>query len=117
MSSTKRQSPEEREATLAKLREWMPEGSTVYCVLRSKSRSGMQRVIGLVTILRDKGGRGGIDLRHQNYAAAEALGARLNDRENGIIVRGAGMDMGWHLVRRLSRALYGREDALRANWI
>lgn len=107
-------SPQQKQEALDRLRHWMPEWSTVYCVLRHRSRTGMQREIGLVVF------RGPLDRLypvHPNLAAAEVLGMRLNARGDGVVVRGCGMDMGWHLVNNLSRALYGRDNALRAEWI
>ena len=91
-------SNQDREQALARLREWIKPGDTVYTVLRHVSRSGMQREIG-VGLLKD-----GVDL-HPNWAVACALGERLGKRD-GVIVGGCGMDMGFHLVYNLSYVLF-----------
>ena len=88
----------ERDEALAKLREWIKPGDTVYTILRHVSRSGMQREIGVV-LMRENG-----DL-HPNYLVAQAIGAKLGKRD-GIIVGGCGMDMGYHIVYSLSSALF-----------
>lgn len=92
-------SDRERESAIAKLRDWLTPGDTVYTILRSHSRSGMSRTIGLV-LLRD-----GADL-HPNWAAATAIGMPLDRHREGIRVGGCGMDMGFHLVYELSSVLF-----------
>ncbi len=96
MATKKQQS--EREEALAKLREWIKPGDIVHTILRHVSRSGMQREIGIV-LLKD-----GTDL-HPNYLVAKALGERIGKRD-GVIVGGCGMDMGFHIVYNLGRALW-----------
>lgn len=91
-------SKHEVDEALAKLREWIKPGDTVYTILRNVSRSGMSREIGVV-LLRD-----GTDL-HPNWSVARVLGERLGKRD-GIIVGGCGMDMGFHLVYSLSSAMF-----------
>lgn len=88
----------ERDEAIAKLREWLKPGDTVYTILRYVSRSGMQREIGVV-ILKD-----GTDL-HPNYLVAKALGYRQGIQD-GIIMGGCGMDMGFALVYNLSCVLW-----------
>jgi hypothetical protein len=89
----------EREDAILKLREWLKPGDTVYTILRHVSRSGMQREIGIV-IFKD-----GVDL-HPNYAVALAVNVRTNKDGDGVVVGGAGMDMGYHVVHTLSRVLW-----------
>jgi hypothetical protein len=94
---TKQQKAEQQEA-IAKLREWIKPGDTVYTILRNVSRSGMSREIGIVLM------ENGVDL-HPNYLVAKALGERIGKRD-GVIVGGCGMDMGFHLVYNLGRVLF-----------
>lgn len=89
----------EREEARARLLGWLKPGDTVYCILRHVSRSGMSREIGLVIP------RGDGVMLHPNYAAATLLGYRVGKRD-GIIVRGCGMDMGFHIVYTLGRVLF-----------
>ena len=92
----------EREADIARLREWLPPGSTVYTVLRHVSRSGMMRRIDLYAWIKDDNGEP-MKMYLSGYAA-KAIGERCEG--DGIKVSGCGMDMGFHLVYNLSRVLY-----------
>lgn len=98
---TKAQKAERAEA-IAKLREWIKPGDTVYTVLEHVSRSGMSREIRVVLLHAD--GSRVVDL-HPNYLVAKVLGERIGKR-NGIMVGGCGMDMGFHIVYTLSRYLF-----------
>jgi hypothetical protein len=104
----------EREEAIARCREWMPEGSTVFTVLDRVSASGMTRHIRLV-IIKCVDGKP-IDL-HPNHAAATVLGWKQDPKRDGIKVQGCGMDMGFHLVYSLASALYGNGYALKQRWL
>src|SRR5690242_20520391 len=93
-----RKTPSEKEESIARLREILPPGSTVRCILRHVSRSGMQREISLFALSPD-------DIRDVTHLVAEVLGDRVGKRQ-GIVVKGCGMDMGFHLVSTLSYYLY-----------
>lgn len=115
-------SKEEIESARAALLELIPSGSTVYTVLRSCARSGMHRRIDLYAIdnsarmLEINGGRP--RLAYLSGYAAVVLGIpRAPMGKSGLVVRGCGMDMGFHLVDMLRAALFGYEktaDGLRA---
>jgi hypothetical protein len=92
----------EREEAIARLREWMPAGSTVYTIVRHVSRSGMQREIGVLVPLPGEP----VEFRHPNYAVSTVTGNRLNANGDGVVVGGAGMDMGFHLIYNLSYTLF-----------
>lgn len=87
-----------RSEAIAKLREWLSPGDTVYTILRHVSRSGMQREISVVV------NRNGEHL-HPDYSVAKTLGMRQGKRD-GVIVGGCGMDMGFHLVYNLGATLW-----------
>jgi hypothetical protein len=75
----------------------------VYLVLRSVARSGMSRVIWpFVTVDGEPLGLG--------YCGAVALERRYDERKEGIVVQGCGMDMGFELVYAMSCKLYGYQD-------
>lgn len=95
----------ERAEALARLREWLKPGDTVWTVLRHVSRSGMQRTIELV-IIEDDGRGNGPEPREIGWAVARALGMTFDRDRGGVKVGGTGMDMGFHLVYELSRALW-----------
>lgn len=103
---TKAQQAERAEA-IEKLREWIKPGDTVYTILDHVSSSGMMRAI-RVGLLDCEDGRP-IN-RHPNHAVGLALGLKhwkRNGREqDALVVGGAGMDMGFHLVYSLSHTLY-----------
>lgn len=82
---------------IAQLREWIKPGDTVYTVLRHKSRSGMQRVIGVVM---------DAPMQDRTYLVGIALGYSFDDNRNGLRVTGCGSDMGFELVYNLGRVLF-----------
>ncbi len=53
----------------------------------------------------------------QNYAVSEVLGLRQHPKLDGVVVAGAGMDMGFHLVSSLAYVLYGDQRALKHRWL
>jgi hypothetical protein len=89
----------EREIALNELREILPEGSTVFCILRSVAKSGMSREITFMTL---KGG----EPYYLDYRIGQVLDLKRG-KSDGLKVHGAGMDMGFHVVHNLSYALHG----------
>jgi len=81
------------------LRDFVKPGMVVYTTLRHVSRSGMQRVID-VHVMQDN------EPRWIGYMAAKALGDRYDDKRQGIVVGGCGMDMGFSIAYNLSRYLF-----------
>lgn len=99
----------EKAEAIKQLREWIKPGDTVYTILDHVSSSGMSRAIRVVLpYTRDDGT---IDHIHPNWAIGKALGLRHWKRhgreQDALVVGGAGMDMGFHLVYELSFVLYG----------
>lgn len=82
------------------LRAALPSGTTVACVLTHRSASGMSRSIKVLAPSPDGIGE------DVSWAVARAVGLPFDDRRGGVKVGGCGMDMGFHLVYSLSRALY-----------
>jgi hypothetical protein len=86
------------------LAHYVSEGSTVYTVLRSVSSSGMSRTLSLKVA---KDGKI-LDLTYYagivlDWPIVEVNGSRA------LRVGGCGMDMGFHTVYSLSRALFREE--------
>lgn len=115
---TKAQQADKAEA-IARLRDWIKPGDTVYTILEHVSRSGMQREIRVVLptvecreVYHDNAIGGytenvhTVGFLHPNHAISKALGLRQGKRD-GLILGGCGMDMGFHLVYELSATLYG----------
>lgn len=94
-----------KDSAIKVLRELLPPGTRVYTTLRHRSRSGMQRQIGVLIPVADYyDGRPAI--RDISHIVACALGLRRNPDTGGLIVRGAGMDMGFALVYELGSTIY-----------
>jgi hypothetical protein len=109
----------EKQEQIARLREWMPKGSTVYTILRHVSASGMSRDISIVCIHPEEAGTGTRWISHPNYAVSKVLGYRLviKNGSDAVRVNGCGMDMGHHLAHSLAHALYGDGYALSHEWL
>lgn len=90
-----------REEAAEKLRELLPEGSTVYTILRHVSKSGMFRRISVVAV------RDG-EIIQLDYWVGRLL--EMRSRKEGLPVHGAGMDMGYHLVHSLQYAMGDNGD-------
>ena len=85
-------------------------GDTIYTVLRHVSRSGMQRNISLFIMQNNRP-------RCLDGNAAQVIDWRLDMKRDGIIVKGSGMDMGFHLVHTLAAALFDDGYALKQVWL
>lgn len=89
-----------------RLNAYLTNGSTVYCILRHKSDSGMTRRISFVIFVDNRP----IQL---DYSIATILDMKPSEKD-GLVVRGCGMDMGFHIVNRLSHVL---GVSLRHEWL
>lgn len=92
--------PTERDEARAELRKLLPVGSTVYVIQRSVSSTGMSRHLSLFVKGRD-------GLRNITWLAARAMGERVHESTGyqTIRVTGCGMDMHFHTVYSLARAI------------
>jgi hypothetical protein len=88
-----------KEYARSQLRKLIKPGQTVYCTMRSRSSSGMSRVISL-HIVDDSG-----ELRSIDNYTADATDTRMS-KNGGLIMSGCGMDMGFALVYNLGYALW-----------
>lgn len=104
------------------LRSLAPAGTTVYCLLRHVSASGMTRRISFYAI------KDNMPLLLDGYIADRLTTKttdgkrnvpmyRLDRESSGLRVSGGGMDMGFHVVSTLAQALYGDYKTLNARWI
>lgn len=108
---------QEKAEALERLRDWVKPGDTVYCVLRSVSRSGMSRCIQFFIVEQGSVRR---PLSYLGYNIAKAAGYRYDLKREGLIVNGCGMDMGFAVVDHLEHALgykAGRDTGLRSEWV
>jgi hypothetical protein len=105
---------QEKQEQIEKLREWMPEGSTIYTILRYVSASGMMRCVSVVVFDKETGRP-----FHPNYSTAKAIGYKLTTK-NGtdcLKIGGCGFDAGHDVVYALSHAIYGNGNTLRQEWL
>ena len=92
---------EEEAKELAFLRRLLRPGTVVYTTVGHVSRSGMARTIEVSAIKENE------PLR-LTYSVATVLGYPMKD--DGFLVRGCGMDMGYHVAMSLSYALHGHDS-------
>lgn len=84
------------------LKKWLKPGNTVYTLIRSVSASGMSRRISCYIV--NNG-----EIQDISGYVGEILEWRRNDKDGSLIVGGCGMDMGFHTVYYLARALFRDE--------
>lgn len=90
----------QRAECVERLRNMLPPGTKVATLVTHVSRSGMARSI-RVFAPGDDGHS--IDI---SGSVAHVIGDRFDSTNGGVRVMGCGMDMGFHVVYSLSRALY-----------
>lgn len=102
-----KQQQSERDEAIARLKETLKPGDTVYTQLKHVSRSGMQRVIQLLVLeIAGHNGKQTPEPRWIGYTAAKVLQMRYDRDREGIVIGGCGMDMGFALVYDLARTLF-----------
>lgn len=93
-----------RNDALNYLRGVIKAGDTVYTSLSHVSRSGMLRHIGVYIPYVDDSGKQSI--RRISWEVANILDYKTVPHGTDLKVGGCGMDMGYHVVYSLSRALF-----------
>lgn len=119
---TRQEKAERKEQARKALLDLLPDGATVYTVLRTVSRSGMSRSIDLYALIQPKprmltmelGDTEPVYVNDPAFMAyltgyvADLLDYRIDKRPGmtrPLIVGGCGMDMGYHVVDTLAREL------------
>lgn len=92
----------ENPSAKAQLLKMLKPGDTIYSIIRHVSSSGMSRNISFFVLKRDKNGCSPLCL---DWRISEILGYRQAKRD-GLTITGYGMDMGFHVVYNLGRALW-----------
>lgn len=104
----------EKLEAIAKLRDMIKPGDTVYTVLRHVTASGMRRSIDAYIIRNN-------EPVWLSYWAGKAIGYKADNKRGGLILNGCGTDMGFELVYSLSAAVFAGEDragyVLNHRWI
>lgn len=107
----------EKEEAIARLREWLKPGQTVY-LIGYASPSGMSGFIRPVLLEWDSE-RGEVLPSHPTWAFARASGGRLVERRghDWVQVHGCGYDRGQWLVEAVGWAVFGEDRALKHHWL
>jgi hypothetical protein len=96
------QRDEEKREAIKQLRKLIKPGQRVYTSLSKVSSSGMSRHISV--LIPTKGRDNQPSIQNISYLVARATGLKFAD--GALQVGGAGMDMGFHVVYTLSRAMF-----------
>lgn len=105
MSSLKAQRAADQAAALDKLREHFPAGSRVGVIIRSVSSSGMSRQMSVLAVGEHYDGKAEV-VNVSHLVARAGLFPLSRGRHDAVTVKGAGMDMAFHLVYTMARAMY-----------
>ena len=89
----------ERQDAIARLRQIIAPGATIYTTLKYVSRSGLRRTIAVFSVKNN-------EPRDLSYLVAQALSDGFDARLTGVVVRGCGQDAGFALVDRLTSRLF-----------
>lgn len=98
MKLTTTQKREQKENSLATLKNLVQEGDTIYTSLQSVSSTGMSRRLNIF-IVKDN------NIVNITWHVANVLEYRYNDQKESLVIGGCGMDMGYHVVYSLSSVL------------
>ena len=90
----------QRDEAITRLRELLKPGQTVYTILNHRSQSGMSRSISCVIAMKNG------EIMKLDRFVALAFNDKIDQKNGGLIVTGCGMDMGFHVVYNLGRALW-----------
>jgi len=106
MSRLSRAQQADRDEAIGDLRKILKPGDELVTLIRHVARSGMSRSISVVFARRSKRGSRGVDIGTLDHTIARAIGHRIDGNHGGIVMGGAGMDMGFHLVYILGLTLW-----------
>jgi hypothetical protein len=106
----------EQQEAIERLKSWVMPGDTIYCVLARVSQSGMRRVIRFYKIT-TSAESGKQEVWSLAWNIAKALDCGYDDKKEGVIVNGCGMDMGFHVVYSLSDMLFTDGYQLTSSWL
>ena len=115
-------SKEEKQEALERLKEWIKKGDTLHTTVRHVSRSGMMRHISVKHLKATDNPERPVNVSNYDYHIARVLDLPEAPNYQGVKIGGCGMDMGFHLVYILSRALFkdepkGESDRDHGYWI
>ena len=107
---------EDKSTALANLKRALKPGQTIYFVVTHVARSGMQRSIefyipgySVDSVAMPDGTYKRVkhaSIERITWEMSRVLGYRIDQKHGGLVVGGCGMDMGFHCVYNLGRALF-----------
>lgn len=101
---TKKEQAERKAGAIEVLHRLVPEGARVYTLVTKVASSGMSRHIRVMVIHEDR-------IEDITGFTCQAVGFRFNRDTGAAVVSGGGMDMGFHTVDCLARALGRKLEA------
>jgi len=84
--------------------------TTIWVILRHVSQAGATRVLSF-QVVKDE------QIICIDWFIQDLLGNKAHKKFNGLIVKGGGMDMGFHIVYCLSRKLFGDGYRFKHRWL
>lgn len=112
----------EKQEALDKLKSWIKKGDTIHTTVKHVSKSGMTRHISVRHLKATDNPERPVNVSNYDYHVARVLDLPEAPNYQGVKIGGCGMDMGFHLVYSLSRALFkdepkGEGDRDHGYWI
>jgi hypothetical protein len=104
---TKKQ--KEKVEAIEYLKQHIKPGDTLYTKIEKVSASGMSRQIKVLDIKDETPS-------YWSYYVSKILGYTLKDN-GALVVKGCGMDMGFHVIYSLSQTLFNDGYAIKQRWI
>ena len=116
MKQTKKQiEAQEKAGAIQELKKLgCKDGTIIYTTIRSLAKSGTSRAISCFIVTTEAGGSN--DIQCVDYFVGIALGLKRH-KHGGLIVHGAGMDMGYKIVSDLSSVTLSDGGALKHRWL
>ena len=100
----------ERDDSIEKIRELVPQGTTIYVLLRHKNRIGTCRWLEFYVVSDH-------ELKRITWDVAQVIEGTYCRRLDALRVTGAGLDSGFSSVDTLSRVLFGTGRSLKHQWL
>ena len=117
---TKQEQENRKQEAIAWCKKNIKKGTRIYSVLNGVSSSGMTRHISFYMTMKAMTTKRNAphEIVCLNYYIAHACGYKL-DKDGALVVGGAGMDMGYHVVTSLSYAITDgkKYDTLLHSWL
>lgn len=97
---------ETKEDAIAKLKEMIQPGDTIYTIVKHVSKSRQSRAISFYVVDSSR------NILVIDYYMSLVLEVPFDKKNQGLKIQGDGMDMCWHTVTNLSHLIFNDEKAL-----